>query len=59
MIGTSIDITARKQMEKELKESQLETQEQLRLSNIYLKNILANLPEPIYWIDRNGDCIRL
>lgn len=47
IIGTAVDISERKTNE-------LAVQEQLRMSNIYLENILDNLPEPIYWIDENS-----
>lgn len=47
VIGTSIDLSERKKRE-------LDIEERLRMSDIYLKNIVNNLPEPIYWTDRNS-----
>lgn len=47
IIGTAIDISERKKNELDIKEK-------LRISNIYLKNILNNLPEPIYWINKDS-----
>ena len=50
ILGMSMEIA------KEIEQKEVQIQEQGRLTKLYLENILANLPEPVYWIDRDS-CI--
>ena len=54
LIGVGIDITERKQIEKDLKKGEKKALHEKMLANIYLNNILACIPEHLYWMDRNG-----
>lgn len=54
IIGLSVDITARKIAEKKMKKSRLRAKSQSKLTNIYLANILANMPQHFYWSDKAG-----
>lgn len=47
LLGISFDITNRKQKEKQLEIEKRQTE-------IALENIIANMPEHVYWKDRNG-----
>lgn len=46
-LGLLRDISERKKHEAEI-------QHKLKMSTLYLKNIINNLPEPIYWADTNN-----
>ena len=57
VIGTSLDITVRKQMEKELKQAQKIAKKNAQKSKLYLKRILAYIPGSVFWKDINGKYI--
>lgn len=54
IFGISMDISEIKKREQEQIQQKIEAQNQYKLASIYLENILANLPEPIYWLDKEG-----
>lgn len=54
IVGIGIDITSYKQIEKDLKQGKKKALHEKTLANIYLDNILACIPEHLYWMDRNG-----
>lgn len=54
IFGLSIDISKQNNDEFKLPTQKYITEDQIRLSNLYLQNILANLPEPIYWMNKEG-----
>ncbi|MDF2867352.1 MAG: arcB 2 [Gammaproteobacteria bacterium] len=54
VVGIGIDITRRKQIEKDLKQGAKKALHEKMLANIYLDNILACIPEHLYWLDKNG-----
>lgn len=49
IFGISVDITERKKLELELQQAK----EQAHTERMYLDNILANVPEHLYWMDKN------
>ncbi|MDF3054574.1 MAG: two component system histidine kinase, partial [Gammaproteobacteria bacterium] len=54
VIGTAIDISELKKKELEETEKKIKAENQYQTANLYLENILAMLPEPVYWIDTDG-----
>lgn len=54
LLGVSFDITDRKKMELELKQTKELAEEQSKISKIYLNNLVASLPENFYWIDKES-----
>lgn len=54
ILGTSVDITNRKTAENKIKKSRLKAKRQSKITNIYLANILANMPEHFYWTNKEG-----
>lgn len=54
IVGVSFDITEQKQMEYELAQAKAAAEKSAKTANIYLKNIIANLPGHIYWKDKQG-----
>lgn len=54
LLGVSMDITAQKNVETELKYLKEEAEKNSKLANTYLSNMIANLPETFYWMDKNG-----
>jgi PAS domain-containing protein len=45
-IKNTLNIIEQKKLEKELQETKA-----------FLENVLENLPEPVYWMDKNGKVI--
>ena len=54
LLGISFDIAERKKTELELKKTKELAEHQSKVSNIYLKNLIARLPENFYWMDKEG-----
>ncbi len=54
VVGTLINISDRKRLELALDTAKSDALEKFRLTNVYLENILTNLPDPIYWLDKNS-----
>src|SRR5262249_34086547 len=47
-------ITSRKTAEKKIKKASIKVKKQSKMANIYLANILANMPEHFYWTNKEG-----
>lgn len=53
LLGVSFDITDRKKLESELEKAKADAELQAKRANIYLENIIANLPGQVYWKDKD------
>lgn len=57
LLGVSLDFSAWKKIEGEL-QNQIKVSEQNRqITNTYLANMLANLPENFYWMDKESNIL--
>lgn len=54
VLGVSMDITERKQLEAELKHARVEAEKDKKTLQIYLNNIIARIPGSVYWKDTHG-----
>jgi two-component system aerobic respiration control sensor histidine kinase ArcB len=53
IVGVSIDISSRKQLEEKLRLAELRANNEKIKFDTYIENILANVPEHLYWMDKN------
>ncbi len=54
LLGISTDITYHKKIESELQKAKLKAKKGESSAKLYLQNIVANLPDHVYWADKNG-----
>lgn len=54
LVGVSINITNRKKQEQKIRRDKEIVENQYYLTNTYLANILASVPEHLYWVDKNS-----
>jgi two-component system aerobic respiration control sensor histidine kinase ArcB len=54
LFGISTDITALKEKEKKIKKAREISEQKSTETELYLENLIANLPDNIYWCDRSG-----
>ncbi len=57
LIGISVDLSLWKNTEVELIERIKQSEHERQLSNTYLSNMLAHLPENFYWVDKDSNVL--
>jgi len=57
VLGSSIDITKQKSLEAELIQAKEIAEKDKKTTEIYLKSILSNLPDHVFWEDRDGNLL--
>jgi|GEM_PF-1111118 len=53
VLGIAVDISKRKKLEHELRQAKEQISIERNNFSVYLDNILANVPEHLYWLDKN------
>lgn len=57
LLGVSIDFSSWKNVEAELLYQINQSEKNREITNTYLSNMLANLPENFYWVDRDSNVL--